>query len=404
MKYTRSILFGALIAGVVWWPAALVAQVDTLEWDKSVQEAQETAQESIEMAREQLQEAQKELRDVGISITFDDKESYSQRKLQFGLYLENLDFEDAYKRHYPYNYGVLVTGVVHGGNAERAGIVKGDIIMEFDGEKVRYEDHLLSLRDTKKFGDTITLTIFRNENIIERSLTFNPPAPKTELDKEGKIIDKKKPLSVGYGGGGPMVIIVDFDFPGISTLLQSNGFDPLSVPATFYGGFGMGNVGKGLFIGGGGAGYTAQQQIKKTSGDGYKCYSLESGFGGVMLHKKKALFTKKLILDVGLLLGGGSTVITVSSTDGDFSWNSDIENTINSESFTYQKNYFVYQPSVGLLVRVTNWFGVNGSVGYLGTYSADNSWKEANFDFTVADGNPEIFNSLAYTVGIWFGY
>ncbi|NOZ74264.1 MAG: PDZ domain-containing protein [FCB group bacterium] len=395
MKKQRSILLGSVLAGFIWSPMLLVAQVDTLELHTQLQQAQEEVQS-------QLENAFQDLENTSINMNLNDD---SRENLQFGLYLENLDFEEAYERHYPYNYGVLVSGVVNGGNADRAGIVKGDIIMEFDGEKVRYEDHLLSLRDSKKFGDTVALTIFRNENIIERSLTFSPRAPKTRIYKDGKMITEKSRISPGYGGGGPLFVSVDFDFPEVSKLLVANGFDALTgKPVTFYGGYGMGNVGHGLFIGGGGAGFTADQQIQKSAGTGYKRYLLESGYGGVMIHKKKALFTKKLVLDLGLLLGGGSTSITVSSTDGGFSWNSDIENNINSESFKYQKDYFVYQPSIGVLVRITDWFGIDANVGYMGTYAKENSWKEANFDFSIDDGNPELFNSLSYSVGLWFGY
>ncbi|MFQ6614248.1 MAG: PDZ domain-containing protein [Fidelibacterota bacterium] len=397
MKKPRIFLVSSVLAGFIWSPMLLLAQTDTLELQTEIQSAQEEAQGQLQDALQELDNA-----NITLKLNLDDD---SRKNLQFGLYLENLDFEEAYERHYPYNYGVLVSGVVNGGNADRAGIVKGDIIMEFDGEKVRYEDHLLSLRDSKKFGDTVSLTIFRNENIIERSLTFSPPPPKTKMDKDGKVISGKKHLSPGYGGGGPMAVIVAFDFPEISKLLTANGFDALSgTPVTFYGGYGMGNVGHGLFIGGGGAGFTTDQQIQNNARNGYKRYSLDSGYGGVMIHKKKALFTKKLVLDLGILLGGGSTAITVSSTDGGFRWDSDIESSINSESFTYQKDYFVYRPSFGALIRITPWFGINADVGYLGTYTSNKKWKEANFDFTVDGGNPDLFNRLSYSVKLWFGY
>ena len=68
-------------------------------------------------------------------------------KVKLGLYLEDLDFETAYEMHYPDSYGVLVTSVISGSNSHKAGLTDNDIIMEFDGEKVRFENHLLSLRN-----------------------------------------------------------------------------------------------------------------------------------------------------------------------------------------------------------------------------------------------------------------
>ncbi|RMF09475.1 MAG: PDZ domain-containing protein [Candidatus Neomarinimicrobiota bacterium] len=399
----KTALYPAIIlSGIIWGPLVLQAQTDSTLAEKQLKKVNQQVLEELEKSGADVEEARQQLQSLQVSLETL-PEVPADGKLQFGLYLEDLDFQEAYERHYPYNYGVLVSGVVTGGNADRAGIVKGDIIMEFDGEKVRYEDHLISLRDTKSLGDTVTLTIFRNENIIKRTLTFNPPAPKGYEEHAGGKVGKKR-LSPGYGGGGPMLVLTNFKFPEISRMLTNNGFNPNLDLVAFVGGFGMGNVGKGLFIGGGGAGYSSSQQIPKDNGNGYKRYQLDSGFGGVMVHKKRALFSKKFVLDAGLLLGGGSTKVTVSSTDGDFSWNSQIENNIQSESFSYEKNYLVVQPSLGALVRVTDWFGLNGSVGYLATFPQGSDWKESNFDFVVKDGRPDVFNDVTYTLGIWFGY
>ncbi len=405
MKKSHLLINVTLAAGFIWSPVLLLGQVDSTMIEKQVEKATLDVQVQMNDIQKQLEEANKEMEKAGQHLNMNlDIGITNDQKLQLGLYLEDIDFQEAYEKHYPYNYGVLVSGVVNGGNAERAGIVKGDIIMEFDGEKVRYENHLTSLRDTKTYGDTVTLTLFRNENIIERSLTFSPPAPKTEVTKNGKVILKKQKLFPGYGGGGPMATFVDFKFPVVSDLLEINGFARLdNSTITYYGGYGMGNVSHGLFIGGGGAGFTMEQQIPRSDGTGFKSYTLNSGYGGAMVHKKKALFTKKLVLDFGVMIGGGSTDLTIASTDGDITWSSNVE-TMDSQSFTFKKDYFVYQPTIGALIRITDWFGIDANVGYLGTYSKNNEWKDANFDFSVDGGNPDILNSMSYTVGIWFGY
>lgn len=334
----------------------------------------------------------------------------SGTKPKFDAYLEDMDFEEAYEKHYPYNYGVLITGVVYGGNAQNAGLIKGDIIMEFDGIKVLYEDHLIGLRNSKKIGDSVKLKIFRNETILEKTLTFAPPTPKEDeitLEKDSKK-KKKKKLSVGYGGGGPAFYHIDFDFSGINNLLQLNGFGPLNDGyIVTVGGFGMGNMGKGWFVGGLGASYDLTEQLPiKDSLDittAYRSYDFRSSFGGVTITKKLPFFSKNIILDLGMMLGHGETSIAINQTSGDFTWDEEIEGGENY-SLHYKKSYLAYRPEVGLLVRIKSWVGIHGSVGYFGTYSKDDKWTEQNFDFTVSGNSPATPSGLSYSLGIWFGY
>ncbi len=330
----------------------------------------------------------------------EDEDKYQGRP-KFGLYMDDIDFETAYEMHYPHNYGVYISSVIQGGNADQAGIISGDIIMEFDGEKVRFEDHLLQLRDTKEIGDSIDLTVFRNEKVIQIPLTFNS-YERSEPDKSHFTFHVEGDLSPGFGGGGPEIIILDFDFAGINDLLTSNGFDGLSESnMVLWGGFGMGNVGDGWFIGGMGAGFEKQEKINTENGT--RKYKFKTGFGGVTVSKKVAYRSERIVFDFEILLGGGETSVEVHQSDGDYSW---VDSINNSESYSlqYKKGYFVYRPSVGLLIRIKNWVGVHGSVGYFGSYSTNDDWKETNFGFTVQGDSPETPSGLSYTLGIWFGF
>lgn len=329
---------------------------------------------------------------------------------KLGLYLDNLDFEEAYHRRYPENYGALVNRTIKGGNGERAGLVKGDIIMEFGGQKVLYEDHLTRLRDSKKLGDTVTIKYFRDENIMLTSLTFAPELPK--VDQNGKQVEKKRRLSPGYGGGGPELVSIDFDFSAINNFLKLNGFNPINSNSLLtFGGGGMGNVGNGWFIGGMGAGYQNKQQIQILDNNGqlagYRKYILGLGYGGVTITKKVPLFTKRVVLDASIMLGSGEITLDANQTDGKHSWGNSIS-TNDSYSVSFKKGFVAYRPSVGLLVRIKNWVGIHGSVGYFGTYSSSEDWTDSVFDFTVdpASGksSPELPNNLSYSLGFWFGF
>ena len=391
LQRSKKLIITILFSAGIVFPSVAVAQDD------------EDINDSINEAMQEVQEALGEIEGLDIQInTQNQNEKWSPR---LDLYLDDLDFEDVYKMHYPENYGVLITGVMKGGNADRAGLAKNDIIMEFDGEKVRFEDHLRSLRDSKNIGDTVEIKFFRNEKILTTKLTFNPPPPK--VDEKGKSIKEKK-LSVGYGGGGPEAFYIDYDFTAINRFLENNGFDKFTDGYTVtYGGYGMGYIGKGWFIGGMGSGFEKKQQIPvaDTTGVnlGWRKYLFKTGFGGVTLVKKFPLFTERIIVDLGMMLGGGQSNIRISQTDGDYSWNDAITNG-NSYALEYNKNYFVYRPSLGVLVRIKNWIGVHGSVGYLGTYSSENAWTESDFEFTVGGDSPKTLSGVSYSLGIWFGY
>ena len=322
---------------------------------------------------------------------------------KLGAYIDNMDFEDAYEKHYPYCYGVYISDVIDGSNSDKAGLRGGDIIMEFDGNKVRFEDHLLQLRDSKNVGETVTIKVFRNEEEIETQLTFAAPKPKT--DKEVKHfpgMKKERKLHPGFGGGGPEVILLEADFGGINDILQANGFDDLTdTYMPLFGGYGMGNVGNGWFIGGGGYGYEKIQ--KKSIDGGTRRYEYNVGFGGVTVNKKIAVM-QNVIVDLGLLIGGGEASLEIRQTDGDYTWNVDFDDDPNYYSLKYKKGFMAYRPSAGVLVRVLPWMGIHGSVGYLGSYSFNDDWKDDYFDYTVGGDSPKVLDGLSYSLGVWFGH
>ena len=330
-----------------------------------------------------------------------DVEYSSSPKL--GAYIEDMSFEDAYEKHYPYCYGVYVSSIIKGGNSDLAGIRGGDIIMEFDGEKVRFEDHLLQLRDSRNMNDTVIIKVFRNEKEIETKLTFAAPKPKTEKDiKQFPDMKKERKLHPGFGGGGPEVILLDADFAGINKILQANGFDDLAgTYMPLFGGYGMGNVGNGWFIGGGGYGYEKIQ--KKSIDGGTRRYEYLVGFGGMTVNKKVALM-KNVIVDLGLLVGGGEASLELRQTDGDYSWDIDFDDNPNYYSVKYRKAFMAYRPSAGLRVRVLPWMGIHGSVGYLGSYAFNDDWKDDYFEYTVSGDSPKVLDGLSYSLGVWFGH
>lgn len=72
--------------------------------------------------------------------------------------------------------GAYVVEVLDNSPAQKAGIQEEDIIVEFDGQKVKGDDDqgLAKMILKKKVGDKITLKIWRNKNIITKQLTLEP--------------------------------------------------------------------------------------------------------------------------------------------------------------------------------------------------------------------------------------
>ncbi|MEE8336063.1 MAG: PDZ domain-containing protein [Candidatus Neomarinimicrobiota bacterium] len=330
---------------------------------------------------------------------------------KLGLYLDDINFEEAYEKHYPENYGVLVSGVISGGNAKRAGLLRGDIIMEFDGEKVRFEEHLMNLRDGKKIGDVVEIVYFRNEKVFKTSLTFSPEIEDEDLEIGEKSLKsiKEKKLSPGFGGGGPYVTTIKYDFSSINNFLTANGFGKItSSNLITFGGGGSGNVGNGWFIGGHGGGMEMKEQIQvgEVGSGSSRKYQLDMAYGGVTITKKQAIYSKRFVLDAGILLGGGSMDLTLHQTGGNYLWDAAIDDSDNY-SVNYRKDFFVYRPSVGLMVRIKNWMAIHGSVGYFGSYATTDDWSDEYFNFSVRPGtnkSPQIPNDISYSLGFWFGF
>ena len=62
---------------------------------------------------------------------------------------------------YDFPQGIFVRGVEEGSPAEKAGVLKGDIIVNFDGDKVADYEELLEVMQYYGPGSEVTLTVMR---------------------------------------------------------------------------------------------------------------------------------------------------------------------------------------------------------------------------------------------------
>jgi serine protease Do len=88
---------------------------------------------------------------------------------QIGVSIRDLDDEDAKAGKAA---GVLIEDVTEGGPAEKAGLKKGDIVAEYDGEKVRSVRQFTRLVQETAAGRKVQVTVLRNGQ--RTSLTVEP--------------------------------------------------------------------------------------------------------------------------------------------------------------------------------------------------------------------------------------
>lgn len=74
--------------------------------------------------------------------------------------------------------GLTVYSVSAGSGAEKAGIKEGDLIVKADGKAVNTSDAINEIRDSKKPGDYITLTVIRNGELTDISVQLTEDKPK----------------------------------------------------------------------------------------------------------------------------------------------------------------------------------------------------------------------------------
>jgi hypothetical protein len=359
---------------------------------------------------EQSEENQNLKISMGFDVGVEDAEMLDNNEMpHMGVYIADLTFQDAYEMHYPYNYGALLTGVVNGTNADRAGLIKNDIVVLWNSARVRSESHLLSLIKSHSIGDVIEIVYFRNEEELTTSMTFSsrnekPKSADEEFEEEFGEKHKSGKLSPGFGGGFVNAKYIDFDYSELNQFISQFGFSELDPERTIYfGGGGMGNIGKGWFIGGLGYGFHHTEDINNPIEEGKRHLIIDNGFGGVTLTKKMPLFTEKLVLDFNLMLGGGIMSIEVGESNG-FNWQNSI---MTGKYQKFQKEYMTGEVSVGMLWRVKKWFGFHARYGLMQTFTLNDIWNENTFStdtYSVEGIAPELPFGTTATVGVWFGF
>lgn len=111
---------------------------------------------------------------IGFSIPINDLKSkldvLSQKALYVGIAGREINTATAQQRNLP--EGILVLEIQAGSPAEKANLQINDVITEFDGAEVKTVSELNTMRDTKKAGDVVVLTVYREGSYVEIPVTL----------------------------------------------------------------------------------------------------------------------------------------------------------------------------------------------------------------------------------------
>jgi serine protease Do len=92
-----------------------------------------------------------------------------------GVSVRDIDADEASKAKLPQAEGVLVADVTEGSAADHAGLEKGDVVVEFDGERVRSARQFTRLVQDTPPGRTVKAVVMRDGT--RRTLDVTPEAP-----------------------------------------------------------------------------------------------------------------------------------------------------------------------------------------------------------------------------------
>ena len=322
-----------------------------------------------------------------------------------GITTEDLTLSQASDFGYNRFYGILVARVVPNSPARAQRILPDDIIMEIDGQRVTNRRIFTNIVDSYNIGDTVRMKIFRNRQEMDINFTFGS---RHEGVPVGETTVRKQKIYVGSLGGGWIPMWYTPDMDDLNGLISAFGFTEIDDRGQFLnGGGGKLNIGKGLFLGGMGAGYSQDRRIFDPDNNVIRRMKYSVGFGGVTLEQRIPI-TSKFITSFGSMLGWGSTKLEISQNDGNYDWE-DLPEQLSSSVNNYlnlSKSHIFLQPKVEMYYRLNNWLSIRGEAGYILSYSYHSGWNiDDSGEFYEVKNSPNTsFDGLTLSVGPWFGF
>jgi len=107
--------------------------------------------------------------------------------------------EDAQAFGLPNTNGAVLSSVASGQPAEKAGLQRGDVIVEFNGRPVTDSDALVALVVNTKPGTTVPLTVYRDKQRKSMSITIGELDLDAEQGRTARRETESEPTATGFG-------------------------------------------------------------------------------------------------------------------------------------------------------------------------------------------------------------
>lgn len=370
------------------------------------------AGEKITQSHNQAWSTTYRITSAGAAVSADED---NERPL-LGVYVDETDYETAYKLHYEKNYGARVEEVVPGGPADEAGLLRNDIIMEIDETRVLYAEHLERLLEEKEPDEEISIKYFRDGRELTTSVTL-----RGQVQPERKPRKKRFRLFGGDVGEGGLSFNTGFyqpDHEVLTQLIQSLGFsDVLSQPPigefdedgivtngfqirfegdnNWYWGFITNN-------------YKSKKRINVPnltgSGEALRQLNYKFGYWGFSL-EKRIPFLYRFIIAPGMSAGFANYTMSIMESTENYAWTemNEIFQSTNNNYIELQKRYLAAEPNIGVVLKLNDWIGLEGRAGYLIGYSYHSGW-EANVvtdEYEVQNSPETSLDGVNYSIGLW---
>ena len=277
--------------------------------------------------------------------------------------------------------------------------------------------------DAEKELEAITDSVAIEEDTNEQIMDNDRESTKIEVDKDWDDWDEdwdewrknrkeewKSSKKRGYfrgGAGGWDYYMMELKVDAINDKLAEIGLGRFDENIFMTGGGGWGYIGRGIRVGGIGAGGRVISTGTPFGGNDTKEVVLRIGFGGFIIEKVFHPFNKSEIY-LGTMIGGGNANIEFSQWSENTTWNhlwSGYDSTYTGDFRTYQNNihtnYFMLLPTIGIRYNIFRWAAIGLNVGYLYTHKSQDGWKMEGRTITSI---PDIdFSNVTYRFNIYFG-
>ncbi len=318
----------------------------------------------------------------------------------------DLSFDQAQALQYPHSYGAYVDRVVEDSPADRAGIIEDDIITNFGGEKVLYNDHLVRLVGRHQVGDSVEVVLFRDGKTMKANLVLEPEEKVTHIvhieepdfdDEPIYVETRKSPVFTGDIGDGYFAWKPSWYMPDAKDLyqfLESLGYPPILTEhqindqrheSIYMSGFHLepGEQNGALHWGIDWSKGTSRQNAVFTIGAKEVSRRLDFtiSYWGLSLEGKIPLFDRILIAPA---LTGGRARMCMSfyQPNPSIDWD-DLNQRLNGTDEYYlemEKKYWIIQPNINVTLRIADNLGILASVGYFYGFPQYDGWRLSSED------------------------